>query len=156
MSTMTMSAAVTPTNTMADMSMPSQTVSLDSSHMTNMMGMQSMAMTFFSSTSTPLFSLTWSPKSTGAYAGTCVFLIALAAIFRALLSLRLNLFKFVGTSELTREQIHKWDAKRPPAIRTWRAKNAVWSASIDVLITGLAYLLYATAGDLQEFALGMR
>lgn len=39
---------------------------------------------FYSSTSTPLFFASWTPKSTGAYAGTCIFLIFLAALFRGL------------------------------------------------------------------------
>jgi hypothetical protein len=35
---------------------------------------------------TPLYSLAWTPTSTGSYAGTCLFLIALAALLRALLA----------------------------------------------------------------------
>ncbi|KAF2404740.1 hypothetical protein EJ06DRAFT_470308 [Trichodelitschia bisporula] len=44
-----------------------------------------MKMTFFTSPHTPLYSQHWTPNSTGSYAGTCIFLIALAGIFRALL-----------------------------------------------------------------------
>jgi hypothetical protein len=47
-----------------------------------------MAMTFYTSTSTPLFSTLWTPSSTGPYAGTCIFLIVLAVLFRALLALK--------------------------------------------------------------------
>lgn len=43
-----------------------------------------MAMVFFTATNTPLFSETWTPSSAGSYAGTCIFLIVLAIIFRAL------------------------------------------------------------------------
>ncbi|KAA6413872.1 MAG: Ctr copper transporter [Lasallia pustulata] len=50
---------------------------------TPMPGMNSV---FYTSTSTPLYSPTWVPTSTGAYAGTCVFLVALATIFRVLLA----------------------------------------------------------------------
>ena len=39
---------------------------------------------FFTSTSTPLYSSQWQPTSTGSYAGTCIFLISLAAILRCL------------------------------------------------------------------------
>jgi hypothetical protein len=53
--------------------------SSSSGHMS--MGMQ---MSFFTSTSTPLYSEAWTPKSAGAYAGTCIFLIILAITLRAL------------------------------------------------------------------------
>jgi solute carrier family 31 (copper transporter), member 1 len=43
-----------------------------------------MEMIFFTSTMTPLYSSSWSPTNTGSYAATCIFLIALAAIFRGL------------------------------------------------------------------------
>ena len=46
-------------------------------------------MTFGTSSSTPLYSSAWSPRSTGQYAGTCVFLILLAAFVRSLFALRL-------------------------------------------------------------------
>ncbi|KAL8784114.1 MAG: hypothetical protein Q9213_004173 [Squamulea squamosa] len=45
-----------------------------------------MRMTFFASITTPLFSSAWSPGSTGAYAGTCIFLIIFAAIYRLLVA----------------------------------------------------------------------
>lgn len=48
---------------------------------TPMSGMSSL---FYTSTSTPLYSPTWEPKSTGAYTGTCIFLITLALCFRLL------------------------------------------------------------------------
>jgi copper transporter 1 len=47
-------------------------------------GMPGMAMTFFTSTNTPLYSNSWTPSSAGAYAGTCIFLILLAITLRAL------------------------------------------------------------------------
>lgn len=45
-----------------------------------------MIMTFFTATNTPLYSLGWTPGSTGSYAGTCIFLIILAVLFRVLLA----------------------------------------------------------------------
>lgn len=53
---------------------------------TEMMGMESMHMTFFSNTSTSLYSTTWTPRTVGEYAATCIFLIILAMIFRGLLA----------------------------------------------------------------------
>jgi len=52
------------------------------------MDMSMMAMTFFTSTMTPLYSAMWTPKSIGGYAGTCIFLIILATVFRALLAVK--------------------------------------------------------------------
>ena len=45
-----------------------------------------MQMTFYTSTATPLFSMTWAPSNNGSYAGTCIFLIVLAVAFRVLLA----------------------------------------------------------------------
>lgn len=47
-----------------------------------------MAMVFFTSTTTPLYSPAWTPSTTGQYAGTCIFLIILSTAFRALLALK--------------------------------------------------------------------
>jgi hypothetical protein len=52
------------------------------------MDMSSMAMTFFTSQSTALYSTAWSPTSQGSYAGTCIFLIVLGALLRLLLALK--------------------------------------------------------------------
>ena len=49
---------------------------------TNSHGM--MQMVFFTATNTPLYSESWSPQNAGQYAGTCIFLIVLAIILRAL------------------------------------------------------------------------
>ena len=43
-----------------------------------------MTMEFINSQTTPLYSAGWTPSSTGGYAGTCIFLIILAIIFRVL------------------------------------------------------------------------
>lgn len=65
----------------------------DMSSMESMSGMSStttessghsMPMAFFTATNTPLYSEMWTPSSAGAYAGTCIFLIILAIILRAL------------------------------------------------------------------------
>ena len=52
------------------------------------MSMSMMSMTFFTSSSTPLYSTMWTPNSPGAYAGTCIFLVLLAVIFRSLLAVK--------------------------------------------------------------------
>ncbi|KAK4955452.1 hypothetical protein LTR66_013437 [Elasticomyces elasticus] len=50
------------------------------------MGTTGMTMVFFTSTTTPLFSSSWAPSTTGAYAGTCIFLVLLTVISRALMA----------------------------------------------------------------------
>ncbi|KAG9616083.1 Ctr copper transporter, partial [Aureobasidium melanogenum] len=54
------------------------------SDMSSMSGMGSMSMVFTTVHNTPLYSKAWTPTSTGAYAGTCIFLIVLAVISRLL------------------------------------------------------------------------
>ncbi|KAI1357656.1 Ctr copper transporter [Xylaria arbuscula] len=53
-----------------------------------LMTSEDMAMVFFQNMVTPLYSLAWTPNSTHAYAGTCIFLIFLAVIHRALVAFR--------------------------------------------------------------------
>lgn len=53
---------------------------------TEMMGMESMHMTFFNNMSTSLYSTAWTPSTVGQYAATCVFLIVLGVVFRGLLA----------------------------------------------------------------------
>jgi copper transporter 1 len=43
-----------------------------------------MNMAFFTSTNTPLYSMSWTPQTAGQYAGTCIFLIILAITLRAI------------------------------------------------------------------------
>ncbi|KAB8075629.1 copper transporter family protein [Aspergillus leporis] len=48
----------------------------------------SMSMVFVNAHNTPLFSSQWTPSSSGAYAGTCVFLIVLSIIGRLLVAFK--------------------------------------------------------------------
>ena len=50
------------------------------------MSMESMHVIFSNSHTTPLYSSRWTPTTTGQYAGTCLFLIVLAVVFRGLLA----------------------------------------------------------------------
>ena len=47
-----------------------------------------MAAIFVDSQTTPLYSTNWTPSSAGAYAGTCIFLLVLAATLRCLFALK--------------------------------------------------------------------
>jgi len=110
------------------------------------MPMSSMTMTFFTSTSTPLFSLAWHPSTPGQYAGTCIFLIILAALFRGLVAIRSNLFRVLAivTDRRDGESLHGYDGKACVTgreSRKWRAGEAVWIAGADVVLAGVSYLL---------------
>ena len=101
-------------------------------------------MTFFTSTSTPLFSLSWSPSTAGQYAGTCIFLIVLAALFRALVAIRFNLFKVLAVVQDRREDEGVYGLGKGcggQEVRKWRAGEAVWIAGADVVLAGVSYLL---------------
>ncbi|EOA90635.1 uncharacterized protein SETTUDRAFT_158196 [Exserohilum turcica Et28A] len=118
-----------------------------------------MLMTFFTSSRTPLFSTSWTPTTSGQYAGTCIFLIALAAVFRALVAIRFNLFAVLervkgrrgvvsavgnrGSAGLEGEGGEGKQGRRGRTAewRPWRADEAVWIASFDVVIAGVSYLL---------------
>jgi Ctr copper transporter family len=63
-------------------------MSTDSSGNSSTMSMSMMSMTFYTSTMTPLYSASWQPTTTAGYAGTCIFLIALATLIRGLLALK--------------------------------------------------------------------
>ncbi|KAI5238021.1 Ctr copper transporter [Aureobasidium subglaciale] len=70
-------------STMA-MSSATSTASTGTSGTSGMSGMGSMSMVFTTAHNTPLYSKAWTPTSTGAYAGTCIFLIVLAILSRLL------------------------------------------------------------------------
>ncbi|VBB73506.1 Putative protein of unknown function [Podospora comata] len=70
----------TTTNTAAASTSPDGSMGMDT-HM-------SMMAIFQNSMSTSLFSTKWTPTNAGAYAGTCIFLIILAVIFRGLLAFK--------------------------------------------------------------------
>ncbi|UPX14733.1 uncharacterized protein EKO05_0005207 [Ascochyta rabiei] len=139
---MSMTMEMSPTTTGA-MSMASSTATSTSSSGMAMMGADSMAMTFFVSTSTPLWSNAFTPHNTGEYAGICIFLIALATVFRLLVAFRVNFFAIFAAARQGRYdgliQSHATEGK--PAVRPWRADEAVTVAALDVLVAGVSYLL---------------
>lgn len=67
-----------------DMDMSGDTSTDTGSHSMGSM----MIMVFQTDTATPLYSNAWTPGSSGAYAGTCIFLVVLAVIARLLLAFR--------------------------------------------------------------------
>jgi copper transporter 1 len=87
--------------------------------------------------------MAWTPNSTGQYAGTCIFLIAFATIFRALLAIRVNLLEVLA--ELKRRRhgglIYPYASDAKQKIPAWRANEAIMLASMDVVLAGIGYLL---------------
>lgn len=109
------------------------------------MGMSDMSMTFFTATDTPLYSDAWTPKSTGAYAGTCIFLIALAVLFRGIIAVRCNFLvlwtrfsraRHGSILEYEREDQFVKQRRRP-----WRINEAATRAVLDTVLAGVSYLL---------------
>lgn len=62
-------------------------------------------MTFFNSIGTPLYSNGWTPTSTSAYAGSCIFLILLAVLFRTTFALLHRLERYWLDRHLNRRYI---------------------------------------------------
>ena len=109
-----------------------------------MMDMSGMMMVFFTATTTPLYSVSWKPSSTGQYAGTCIFLIALAVAMRALVALRVNFLGAWDTHSF-RRGADAFDGavreSRPNASRPWRINEAAARATLDLVLAGVSYLL---------------
>lgn len=87
---------------------------MGSSDMSDMSGMDhsssssssmSMAMVFVNNHNTPLFSNAWTPSSSGTYAGTCIFLIALAIIGRCLVAFKAILEQRWTAAHLNRRYV---------------------------------------------------
>lgn len=135
--TTTTTASATATDSM---SMSSSTSMSSSS---TLMGMDSMAMTFFTSTSTPLYSMDWMPSTAGQYAGTCIFLIVFATIFRALVAVRVNFYQVLAKIESRRNGGLDYPSISDEKMitRPWRAKDAVLMAFLDVILSGCGYLM---------------
>jgi hypothetical protein len=136
-----------------------------------------MEMVFFSSTGTALYSSMWVPKNIGQYAGTCIFLILLATIFRALLALKAWKEAAWLDSEFQRRYVTV-AGKLPKAERMssdskrmiltengveedvmvvkkvgmevipWRLSIDPVRALLDTVIAGVGYLLYASLPSL--------
>lgn len=148
-----------------DMSSPSSASSSMSS-MNPGTSDSSMQIIFFTSTSTPLYSTSWTPSTTGQYAGTCIFVIILAVIFRTLFALRAiqerkwqrieskRRYVIAGVEEKEREMsLSEEESKRndegdikvfkrkSSAVRPWRITQDLPRACLDVVIAGVGYLL---------------
>ncbi|KAI1410268.1 hypothetical protein F5Y13DRAFT_168052 [Hypoxylon sp. FL1857] len=129
------------------------------------MGDSHMVMTFFSSSTTSLFSKSWTPASSAAYAGTCIFLIIFAVIMRIMLALKPILEKTLWNTivrpegELIPEDetgYQKDEMTARPAVKrvygnvrrrwaAWRFKTSLSRAFFELLLATVGYLLYVSA-----------
>lgn len=138
----------------------------DSGTMT--MSMADMAMTFFQSIKTPLFSDVWKPHTTGQYAGTCIFLVVLTVIVRVMLALKPTLetclwqrspsipnhayhhrleesfeCKFLDDSKTSPDQgLLAITGKLRSRWRCWDISSAAMRALYELILAGAGYLLY--------------
>ncbi|KAB5560145.1 hypothetical protein GE09DRAFT_1057786 [Coniochaeta sp. 2T2.1] len=87
---------------MDHMNMPGASGSDSSAHSDAQMVMQSVFQTI---PATPLYSVSWTPSSTGQYAGTCIFLILFAASLRGLLAAKAYLEHVWLDRELKRRYV---------------------------------------------------
>ncbi|KAI1084470.1 Ctr copper transporter family-domain-containing protein [Whalleya microplaca] len=161
---MTMTSGMSGTMTMATASSTSTSTAdggMDMDSSTMMMTSADMAMTFFSAVTTPLYSSSWTPSGTGTYAGTCIFLIALALTHRVLLAMRFLLFDSNPALHRHRHQHHKvlsedgadYDGSSGRAELMGRHVREQWNshpfrvatetmrAVLEVVIGGVGYLL---------------
>lgn len=118
-----------------------------------------MGTTLFVSTNTPLFSAQWTPSTRGQYAGTCISLITLAAVFRGLFSYRtVQEYKWrqidlrrrqvivSGKAQDNGDGLDEKDAgagngNRKGRSRPWRISTDVPRALLDTVVSGIGYLL---------------
>lgn len=145
---------------MASMAASSTTVSLTqttatATHMamgadSMTMPASAMSMTFFEATNTSLFSTSWTPANAGQYAGTCVFLVALAIAFRGLIAVRSNMSFFASRSmrqDIGEGLLHPYDGVDEGlkvghrSHWSWTAKECLTRAVLDTVLGGVSYLL---------------
>ncbi|KAJ5952937.1 Ctr copper transporter [Penicillium vulpinum] len=71
----------------------------------SMSSMSYMNMVFKNDHNTPLFSNTWTPSSSGSFAGTCIFLIILAIIDRCLIAFKSTMERHWLATHLNRRYV---------------------------------------------------
>ncbi|KAI0178459.1 Ctr copper transporter [Pestalotiopsis sp. NC0098] len=111
-----------------------------------------MTMVFRQSVTTPLFSAAWTPVGARSYAGTCIFLIFLAVVHRALQAVRSAVFQSTRASDGTGSTFGAADVEGRTKLfaqqletewqrEPFRLGREVARALMDVLTGGIGYLL---------------
>ncbi|KAI6083331.1 Ctr copper transporter family-domain-containing protein [Hypoxylon rubiginosum] len=154
--TMATSTAMDSMSMTSTSSMPSSTNDMDMDMSSMTMTMADMAMVFFQSVTTPLYSSSWTPQGTGSYAGTCIFLIILGLVHRSLIALRSIVFD--SSSTRRPQKTISSDSDEYPGsnselesagsrIRTewnshpFRMVTETARSVLEVIISGIGYLL---------------
>ncbi|KAI8962999.1 Ctr copper transporter family-domain-containing protein [Daldinia sp. FL1419] len=123
-----------------------------------MMTSAEMAMVFFQSVTTPLYSTAWTPKGQSSYAGTCIFIIVLALLHRVLIALRSIIFDSNPGLHRHNKVMASSDSDTYPGSRTdlevvgsqfrtqwnshpFRVATETCRALLEVVIGGIGYLL---------------
>ncbi|KAI1097401.1 hypothetical protein F4804DRAFT_327733 [Jackrogersella minutella] len=124
-----------------------------------------MVMTFFYSSTTSLFSRSWTPATSAEYVGTCIFLIVLAVVMRFMLALKPVLEKLLWNAAIGPEGelipddeacYQKEDvASHPPSKRVygairrrwaaWRFGTSLSRALLELSLATVGYLLWVPA-----------
>ncbi|KJR88155.1 copper transporter family protein [Sporothrix schenckii 1099-18] len=104
----------------------------------DLMGMSMMSMTFFYSLVTPLYSTAWTPATTGQYAGTCIFLIVLTVIYRALVAFRAAIF---ARTHLPGHASAVDVEKEKASLRRFNAGRELVRGVVEAITGGISYLL---------------
>ena len=127
--------------------------SLKAQLLKELMPMNEMLMVFFTSTQTALWSESWWPLTTGQYAGTCIFLIALAIVSRGLITVRVRFAEILGwftrhretvilrTSGSEKVEVGVSERVVHDTRGPWRVKIALLRAVLDTVLVGVSYLL---------------
>ncbi|KAI1775453.1 Ctr copper transporter family-domain-containing protein [Hypoxylon cercidicola] len=119
-----------------------------------------MVMTFFLSSSTSLFFKAWTPTTSAAYVGTCVFLVALAIAMRGMLALKPILEKSMWNASVKSEGVlvpddesgYQKETVPPQSAKNvyntvyrrwtiWRFKSSLSRAAFELLLATVGYLL---------------
>jgi copper transporter 1 len=141
-----------PTMAMATAT-PSPTMHMDMPHDSMgsgmMMSMADMAIVFFNSANTPLYTQSWTPKTAGQYAGICIFLVILAIVCRALLVLRCRFPALMekiyarNHADILSQPLDDIDeckqAQKPH--KPWSINESLLRGVLDTILAGVGYML---------------
>lgn len=94
----------------------------------------------------------WTPDTIGQYAGTCIFLIAFAAIFRALLAVRVHFYRLLAAADTRHNGDIAYEPYREEKSiqHQWRAREATLLGLIDVVLAGVGYLLCVLSSEINQ------
>ncbi|KAL1585621.1 hypothetical protein WHR41_05961 [Cladosporium halotolerans] len=131
-------------------------------HLSPLVSSEEMPMTFFASTSTPLYIASWQPRTQTQYALTCLFIVLLCVVSRGLQVVKRKLailFNNRGESGEDEEEIMGCHAEEGGEkqnksgnrdfgrgrTRTKGLRGSLLAAEVDVVAVGVGYLIMLAA-----------